>query len=62
MPPQNYLLYKTNITIVNPLTTKLDRYELTQVLRQQPNARFFRLPWKLWLYNSLDSAAVANKK
>lgn len=62
VPPQNYLLYKTNITIVNPLTTKLDRYELTQVLRQQPNARFFRLPWKLWLYNSLDSAAVANKK
>ena len=62
MPPNNYLLHKTNITIVNPLTTKLDRYELSQVLRQQPNARFFRLPWKLWLYNSLDSAAVANKK
>lgn len=62
VPPQNYLLYKTNITLVSPLTTQLDRYELTQVLRQQPNARFFRLPWKLWLYNSLDSAAVSNRK
>jgi hypothetical protein len=62
VPPQNYLLYKTNISLANPLTSKLDRYELTQVLRQQPNARFFRLPWKLWLYNSLDSAMVANKK
>ncbi|MFM8597226.1 MAG: hypothetical protein ACKOBN_09090, partial [Flavobacteriales bacterium] len=62
VPPGNYLLHKTNIAIANPLTTKLDRYELSQVLRQQPNARFFGLPWKLWLYNSLDSATVANKK
>ena len=62
VPPQNYLLHKTNITLVSPLNTQLDRYELTQVLRQQPNARFFRLPWKLWLYNSLDSATVSNRK
>jgi outer membrane protein assembly factor BamA len=29
---------------------------------QQPNARFFGAPWKLWLYNAIDSTAVAEKK
>ncbi len=62
VPQGNYLLRSTTIALDNPLTTKLDRYELSQVLRQQPNARFFGAPWKLWLYNALDSAAVAQKK
>lgn len=62
VPQGNYLLRSTTIALDNPLTTKLDRYELTQVLRQQPNARFFGAPWKLWLYNAIDSANVANKK
>ena len=62
VPEGNYLLRSTTITLDNPLTTKLDRYELSQVLRQQPNARFFGAPWKLVLYNAIDSAAVANKK
>jgi hypothetical protein len=62
VPPGNYLLHNTTIALDNPLTTNLDRYELVQVLRQQPNARFFGAPWKLWLYNAMDSAAVAEKK
>lgn len=62
VPPGNYLLRSTTIALDNPLTTKLDRYELAQVLRQQPNARFFGAPWKLWLYNAIDSSAVADKK
>lgn len=62
VPPGNYLLHNTTIALDNPLTTNLDRYELAQVLRQQPNARFFGAPWKLWLYNAMDSAAVAEKK
>ena len=62
VPVGNHLLRSTTITLDNPLTTKLDRYELTQVLRQQPNARFFGAPWKLWLYNAMDSTAVAQKK
>ncbi len=62
VPQGNYLLRSTTIALDNPLTTKLDRYELAQVLRQQPNARFFGAPWKLWLYNAIDSAHVANKK
>jgi outer membrane protein assembly factor BamA len=62
VPQGNYLLRSTTIALDNPLTTKLDRYELAQVLRQQPNARFFGAPWKLWLYNAIDSSAVADKK
>ncbi|MDP5041907.1 MAG: hypothetical protein NWQ03_00670, partial [Crocinitomicaceae bacterium] len=62
VPQGNYLLHNTTIALDNPLTTNLDRYELAQVLRQQPNARFFGAPWKLWLYNAMDSAAVAEKK
>ncbi|MFN5505572.1 MAG: BamA/TamA family outer membrane protein [Flavobacteriia bacterium] len=62
VPQGNHLLRSTTIALDNPLTTKLDRYELTQVLRQQPNARFFGAPWKLWLYNAIDSSAVAQKK
>lgn len=62
VPEGNYLLRSTTLTLDNPLTTKLDRYELSQVLRQQPNARFFGAPWKLMLYNAIDSASVANKK
>ncbi len=62
VPAENFLLRRTTISIDNPLGTKLDRYELFDVLRQQPNARFFGLPWKLWLYNSIDSAKVADKK
>ena len=41
VPQGNYLLHNTTIALDNPLTTNLDRYELAQVLRQQPNARFF---------------------
>jgi outer membrane protein assembly factor BamA len=62
VPHGNYLLRNTSITLDNPLATKLDRNELEQVLRQQPNARFFGAPWKLWLYNSIDSTVVAEKK
>jgi outer membrane protein insertion porin family len=62
VPEGNYLLRNANISLDNPLTTKLDRYDLSSVLRQQPNARFFGAPWKLWLYNAIDSTAVANKK
>lgn len=62
VPQGNYLLRSTTISLDNPLSTKLDRYELSQVLRQQPNARFFGAPWKLWLYNSIDSSKVAQKK
>lgn len=62
VPQGNYLLRSTTIALDNPLATKLDRYELSQVLRQQPNARFFGAPWKLWLYNAIDSSAVADKK
>jgi outer membrane protein insertion porin family len=62
VPKGNYLLRNTTIAIENPLSTKLDRYELSQVLRQQPNARFFGAPWKLWLYNAIDSSRVAEKK
>ncbi|MFM7643550.1 MAG: BamA/TamA family outer membrane protein [Sphingomonadales bacterium] len=62
VPHGNYLLRSTSITLDNPLSTKLDRYVLSQVLRQQPNARFFGAPWKLWLYNSIDSSKVAQKK
>lgn len=62
VPEGNYLLRNANISLDNPLTTKLDRYDLSSVLRQQPNSRFFGAPWKLWLYNAIDSTAVANKK
>lgn len=62
VPKGNHLLRSTAIVLENPLSSKLNRDELAMVLRQQPNARFFGAPWKLWLYNSIDSAAVAHKK
>ncbi|MEN9699948.1 MAG: hypothetical protein RLZZ301_1146 [Bacteroidota bacterium] len=60
VPSGNYLLRSNTIQV--PLTTKLDRYELSLIIRQQPNARFFGAPWKLILFNSLDSAHVAQKR
>jgi hypothetical protein len=35
VPPGNYLLRGTTIALDNPLTTKLDRYELGQVATTQ---------------------------
>lgn len=41
---------------------KLDKEEVTSILRQPTNYRRFYIKWKLNAYNSVDSVKVANKR
>ncbi len=59
VPEGRYLLKKNDIVQVGD---KQDKYELQDIIRQQPNYRSFGVKWKLMAYNLIDSAAVADKR
>lgn len=59
VPEGRYLLKKNDIVQSGD---KLDKYELEDIIRQQPNYRSFGVKWKLMAYNLVDSAKVADKR
>lgn len=59
MPDGRYLLKKNDVVIIGD---KLDKYEVDDLIRQQPNYKSFFVKWKLMAYNLVDSAKVADKR
>ncbi|MCH2225328.1 MAG: BamA/TamA family outer membrane protein [Crocinitomicaceae bacterium] len=59
VPKGKYLL-KKNIVLTSG--DDLDKDELEEILRQQPNYRSLGIKWKLLAYNMIDSGRVANKR
>lgn len=59
VPDGQFLLKKNEIIVTGD---KLEKDELNEVLRQQPNYKRVGVKWKLMAYNLVDSAKVANKR
>ena len=59
VPEGKYLLKKNDIVQTGG---KLDKYDLEEIVRQQPNYHRFGVKWKLMAFNIVDSAKVADKR
>ncbi|MGB0934366.1 MAG: BamA/TamA family outer membrane protein [Lishizhenia sp.] len=59
VPTGNYLLKENNIKIIGE---ELDIYTVESVIKQSPNNKTLGVKVKLWAYNRVDSAAVAQKR
>lgn len=59
VPDGKYLLKKNEIVQSGD---NLDKYDLEDIIRQQPNYRRFGVKWKLMAFNMVDSAKVADKR
>lgn len=59
VPDGRYLLKKNDIVQTD---SKLDKADLNSIIRQQPNYKSFGIKWKLFAYNRVDSAKVAEKR
>jgi outer membrane protein assembly factor BamA len=60
--PQSEYLIKKNKVIVKGDKSTIDKEELASIIRQPTNYRRFWIKWKLYAYNSVDSAKVAEKR
>jgi outer membrane protein assembly factor BamA len=59
VPDGEYLLKKNTVIQSGD---KLDKDDLSSIIRQQPNYKRLGVKWKLMAYNSIDSAKVAEKR
>jgi len=59
VPDGKYLLKKNDIIQTGD---KLDKYDVQDIIRQQPNYRRFGVKWKLMAFNLVDSTKVADKR
>jgi len=59
VPAGKFLLKKNDVKVEGE---KLDKDDLTGIIRQQPNYKRLGVKWSLLAYNSIDSAKVADKR
>lgn len=59
VPEGKYLLKKNTITVEGD---KIEKEDLSSIIRQQPNTEFLKMKPNLFFYNHIDSAKVANKR
>ena len=59
VPDGKYLLKKNDLIVSGD---KLDKYEVNEIIRQQPNYRRFGVKWKLMAFTLIDSTKVADKR
>ncbi len=60
--PNGYYLLKKNKIVINSDQANVITSEINSIIRQQPNQRILGIPFKLFLFNSIDSAKVAKKR
>ena len=60
--PSGYYLLKKNKVVINGTLSSEINSEINSIIRQQPNQRILGIPFKLLLYNSIDSAKVTEKR
>ncbi len=59
VPRGEYLLKKNKIEVQGE---EVEEYELEEIIRQKPNFKRVYIKWNLMMFNSVDSARVANKR
>lgn len=59
VPEGEYLLKKNDITLSGD---NLDKDELNEIIRQQPNFKQAGVKWKLLSYNMVDSSRISKKR
>lgn len=59
MPTGKFLLKKNEIKVAGD---KLDKEDLNDIIRQQPNYKRLGIKWRLMAFNSIDSTKVAEKR
>jgi hypothetical protein len=68
VPESKYLIKKNKVILKGDKVTfllkedKLDVDELNSIIRQQENYKRLWIKWKLYAYNTIDSAKVADKR
>ena len=60
--PNGSLLLKKNKIEIKSSNTTVNTTEINELVRQQANSRLLGIPFKLILFNSLDSLKIANKR
>ena len=60
--PGGYFLLKKNKVVINGTLSSEINSEINSIIRQQPNQRILGIPFKLMLFNSIDSSKVAEKR
>ena len=58
--PNGMYILKSNEIVMNKNTISKD--EILSIIRQKPNQKTFGLPIKLYIFNSIDSAKVVDKR
>jgi outer membrane protein assembly factor BamA len=59
VPENRFLLKKNSLEVVGGT---LNEDEVNSIIRQQPNTKSLGLKLKLWVFNNIDSAKVAEKR
>lgn len=61
VPKQDYLLRKNNVLVTGSKVFEFNSV-INEIIRQKPNSKVLGIPFKLMVYNLIDSAKVANKR
>ncbi len=60
--PKGNLLLRKNTVLIEGDKTAISPSEINEIIRQKPNSRVIGIPFKLILFNSIDSAKVEQKR
>jgi hypothetical protein len=60
--PKGNLLLRKNTILIEGAKVAISSAEISEIIRQKPNSRVIGIPYKLILFNSIDSAKVSQKR
>ena len=55
-------MLRKNTVLIEGDKTAISSSEINEIIRQKPNSRVIGIPFKLFLFNSIDSAKVEQKR
>ena len=60
--PKGEFLLRKNTVLIEGTKVAISSAEINEIIRQKPNSRFLGIPFKLILFNSIDSTKVSKKR
>ncbi len=60
--PKGNLLLRKNTILIEGAKVAISSAEISEIIRQKPNSRVIGIPYKLILFNSIDSTKVSQKR
>ena len=61
VPAGEYLLKSVDITLTKE-SGKVTSSDLSSLIRQQPNQRVLKIPFRLMIYNAIDSSKIKDRR